>query len=58
VPLYPIVPLFAIAGSLYILASTLLTNPVNTLAAIAITLLGLPFFWRGQRKMKSADASR
>jgi basic amino acid/polyamine antiporter, APA family len=50
VPLYPIVPLFAIAGSLYILASTLLTNPGNTLAALAITLLGLPFFRRGQRK--------
>lgn len=44
VPLYPLVPLFAIVGSLYIVVSTILNNPTDTLTAIAITLLGLPLY--------------
>ncbi|NLW17247.1 MAG: amino acid permease [Firmicutes bacterium] len=44
VPLYPITPLVAIIGGLYILVSTLIYSPTNSLLSIAITLLGIPVY--------------
>lgn len=44
VPLYPIVPLIGILGGSYILYSTLVSSPVNSLIGIGIALLGLPFY--------------
>jgi len=53
VPLYPIVPLFAIVGSGYIVVSTIMHKPVDTLIAIGITIIGLPLFWHLEKKTKS-----
>jgi APA family basic amino acid/polyamine antiporter len=53
VPLYPIVPLFAIIGSGYIVISTIMNNPVDSLTAVAVTLVGLPLYWYLERKGKS-----
>jgi basic amino acid/polyamine antiporter, APA family len=44
VPLYPIVPLVAIVGGTYVVINTLMTQPVNALSGLAITLLGLPVY--------------
>ncbi len=44
VPLYPIVPLVGIAGGIYILVSTLITDTNYALYGIGITLLGLPVY--------------
>ncbi|MFV3012333.1 APC family permease [Clostridium botulinum] len=44
VPLYPIVPLVGIIGSMYIIISTLITNTFYALCGIGITLLGLPVY--------------
>lgn len=45
VPAYPLIPLVAIAGSLYIVGSTLLGNPKDTLYALGITAAGIPIYF-------------
>lgn len=45
VPFYPIVPAIALIGGLYILISTLQSNPMNALAGIGLTLVGVPVYW-------------
>jgi len=45
VPGYPIVPIIAIVGALYIIFSTIFTNPVDTFYSLGITLAGLPLYW-------------
>lgn len=46
VPLYPITPIVGIAGSVYILVSTVLGDPVRSLIGLGVTLLGIPvYFW-------------
>ncbi len=45
VPFYPIVPLIGILGGSYILYSTLISSPVNSLIGIGIALSGLPFYF-------------
>jgi APA family basic amino acid/polyamine antiporter len=45
VPLYPIVPIIGIIGGTYILFSTIVSAPVNSLVGIAITLAGLPVYY-------------
>ena len=52
VPLYPIVPLVGIAGGIYIIISTLLTNTAYSLYGIGITLLGLPVYFYINKKSK------
>ncbi|GIM45272.1 serine/threonine exchanger SteT [Collibacillus ludicampi] len=44
VPLYPITPILAIIGSGYVIVSTVMTNPSDTMFAIALTLIGLPLY--------------
>lgn len=44
VPFYPITPWVAIIGGIYILVSTLINNPTNSLLSIGITLLGIPVY--------------
>lgn len=52
VPLFPVVPLIAIVGSGYIVISTIMITPVDSLSAIGLTLIGLPMFWYLERKGK------
>lgn len=52
VPMYPIVPLIGILGGSYILYSTLISSPVNSLIGIGISLLGLPFYLYLEKKKK------
>ena len=54
VPLYPFIPLVGIAGGLYIIVSTLLTDTKNALFGIGITLLGLPVYFYMKQKGKNA----
>ncbi|MDF2937386.1 MAG: steT [Paenibacillaceae bacterium] len=44
VPLYPVIPLVAIGGSLFVVISTLTNQFYDCLWAILITLLGLPLY--------------
>lgn len=45
VPFYPIVPLIGICGGIYIIISTLISNPINSVIGIGITVLGLPIYY-------------
>jgi APA family basic amino acid/polyamine antiporter len=45
VPLYPIIPVIGIIGGIYILFSTIISSPINSLIGIAITLAGLPVYY-------------
>lgn len=45
VPLFPFVPLVAIGGSLFVVISTLLNQPADSLWAIGLTLIGLPVYY-------------
>ncbi len=52
VPLYPIVPLVGIAGGIYIIASTLITDTQYALFGLAITAAGLPIYMLVKRAKK------
>ena len=45
VPLYPLTPLVAIGGALYVFYGMISAEPMNALFSIALTLAGLPVFW-------------
>lgn len=51
VPLFPITPVIGIAGSLFILGSTMIGDPVRSLIGLGVTALGFPvFFWLKKKK--------
>lgn len=58
VPLYPFVPLVAIAGGLFILVSTMLTQPGNAFLGIGLTLLGVPFYLVKLKKSASVNVEK
>ncbi|PJN92093.1 serine/threonine protein kinase, partial [Bacillus sp. mrc49] len=45
VPLYPIIPIVAIAGAVYIVASTLIDTPLDALYSLIILVIGMPVYW-------------
>jgi APA family basic amino acid/polyamine antiporter len=50
VPLFPITPIIGIVGGIYILISTILSDPTRSIIGIAITLAGLPVFYYLKKK--------
>lgn len=50
VPLYPLVPIIAILGGLFIVISTIINQFVLSLIGIGLTLLGLPVYYYQTRK--------
>ena len=50
VPLYPIIPIIGIAGSVYILISTVLSSPLRSCMGIALALMGLPVYFYLKKK--------
>lgn len=44
VPLYPIIPIIAILGGVFIIINQLFTSPIIFLGGIAITIMGLPVY--------------
>ncbi|MDN6166032.1 MAG: amino acid permease [Staphylococcus equorum] len=52
VPFFPVVPIIAIIGGLYIVLNTLFTQPLNAAIGIGLTLLGLPIYF--YKKSKNA----
>jgi APA family basic amino acid/polyamine antiporter len=47
---YPVVPLLFIITSLGILINTIIEKPVESLAGLGFTLLGIPVYWLWKRK--------
>jgi APA family basic amino acid/polyamine antiporter len=50
VPLYPFIPMVGILGGAYILYSTIVSAPLNSIIGIGIALAGLPIFYYLKRK--------
>ncbi|MCM0647966.1 amino acid permease [Clostridium swellfunianum] len=50
VPLYPIVPIIGIVGSIYIIVSTLIANMSYAIFGTIITLLGFPVYYYLKKK--------
>lgn len=50
VPRYPITPIIGIAGSVYILGSTMISDPVRSLIGLGVTLLGVPVYMLLKKK--------
>lgn len=55
-PLYPIVPLVAVVGGLYIIGSTVMNQPRFALYAFLLTLAGLPVYYVVQRNQRKQAA--
>ncbi|MFV0560121.1 MAG: APC family permease [Enterococcus sp.] len=45
VPFYPVIPIIAILGALFILGMTLITQPLLACIGIGVTVLGIPVFY-------------
>ena len=52
VPLYPIVPIIAICGGLFVLISELFNDPAGVLLFVGIVIIGLPIFYAVKRMDK------
>ncbi|MCC0652927.1 amino acid permease [Clostridioides sp. ES-S-0005-03] len=50
VPLYPIIPIIAILGGLFVIINQILTSTAVSLGGIFITLLGLPVYYYMKKK--------
>ena len=50
VPLYPVIPIIATLGGLFILATTLITQTSLAVTGILITLLGVPVYFVSNKK--------
>ena len=55
IPGYPIVPLVFIAGTIWVVASALVAQPVTTIAGAGLTLLGVPVYLVRRRRAKRAS---
>jgi len=53
---YPVVPALFILGGAYMVISTLLSRPVESLAGFGLLVLGLPAYWYWTRKTHGAPA--
>jgi basic amino acid/polyamine antiporter, APA family len=58
VPLYPITPIVAILGAIYIVGSTFISSPLDSFMSIGITLIGIPVYLklRSSKKNKSESS--
>ncbi|OCG29547.1 hypothetical protein A9G45_03590 [Gilliamella sp. HK2] len=54
---YPIIPILAILGAVYVIYGMLVYQTENGLASIVLTLVGLPMYYYYQRKNKHSELS-
>ena len=52
VPLYPVIPMVAIGGALYVLYGMIMAQFVNGIAAIVLILIGLPVYYYMSRPVQ------
>ncbi|WP_085247709.1 APC family permease [Gilliamella mensalis] len=54
---YPLIPIIAIAGSIYVIYGMLIHQTENGIASIVLTLIGLPMYYYYQSKNQHRDLS-
>ncbi len=52
VPLFPIVPIVAIFGSLFVIGSAIMNDPISCFLSIGIVVTGLPVYWYLNKKKR------
>ncbi|CAH2214693.1 APC family permease [Tepidibacter aestuarii] len=55
VPMYPIIPIIAILGGVYIIVNTIIAQPMNAVLGIGITVLGVPIYMARKHKFNNLD---
>ncbi len=55
VPMYPIMPIIAILGGVYIIVNTIISQPMNAVLGIGITVLGIPVYMARKHKFNNLD---
>ncbi|MFT3983631.1 MAG: amino acid permease [Lachnospiraceae bacterium] len=55
VPLYPVIPIIAILGGVYILVTNLIQQPANVGKGLIIAVLGLPIYFARKNKFKDTS---
>lgn len=56
VPLYPIIPMIATLGGIFVVISTIMTQPKNAISGLIITMIGLPVHeYMKKKNSKSRD---
>ncbi|MDP4086428.1 MAG: amino acid permease [Bacillota bacterium] len=58
VPLYPITPIVAILGAVYIIGNTLIDSPFDALLSIGIALIGIPVYLKKSSKKRDKSLSK
>ncbi len=58
VPLYPIIPMVATLGGVFIVISTMISQPKNAMSGILITLIGLPVYSIVKKKKEENKNSK
>ena len=54
---YPIIPIIAILGAMYVIYGMLVYQTFNGIASIILTLIGLPLYFYYHRKNKNKELS-
>lgn len=57
VPFYPFVPIIGIAGAVYVVINTLITNTSNALFGIGVTIVGIPVYMYISKRNKNKNTS-
>lgn len=52
VPLYPVIPIIALAAGVFVLINTLITQPVLAIIGIIVTLAGIPIYYYKKAQMQ------
>jgi APA family basic amino acid/polyamine antiporter len=58
VPFYPVTPIVAIVGAIYIIGSTVINQPLDAFLSVLITLSGIPIYWKLTTKQKEKMAKK
>ncbi len=51
VPLYPVIPIIALAAGVFVLINTLMTQPLLAMIGIGVTLIGIPIYYYKKAKV-------
>jgi len=58
VPIYPITPIIALLGAIYIIVSTIVRTPMDALLSIGIVVIGIPIFFILESRNKNQKLSK
>lgn len=55
VPFYPLTPIIAVIGTIYLVVNTVMDKPADALLSIGIGIIGLPLYWVLTKKSRASN---